>query len=168
VYQKDCEVVDMSISEVMSTCVTECTEDTPLDQVYERVQKCEHGIVVVVDSKAHRVPIAIVSERSICEQLIVRGRNPRKLTAGDVMDSRIITVRETDDIDRIAQEKRDPLSAIIVTNERREACGIVPKNRIPVVQTAVAATHSPGLIFVNTNVRRSPAAREIPAFGWIQ
>jgi len=167
VYQKVCEVLDMSISEVMSTCVTECTEDTPLDQVYERIRKCEHGIVVVVDSEAHRVPIAVVSERSICEQLILRGKNPRNLTAGDVMDSRIRTVRETDDLDRIAPEKRDLLAAIIVTNERREVCGIVPKNQIPVIQTAVAATHSPGLIFINTNVRRSPAAREIPAFGWI-
>lgn len=167
-YQKDCGVMDMSISEIMSTCVTECTEDTPLDQVYERIRKCEHGIVVVVDSKAHRVPIAVVSERSICEQLIVRGRTARNMTAGDVMDSRIRTVRETDDLGRITPEERDSLAAIIVTNDRREVCGIVPKNQIPVIQTAVAATHSPGLIFVNTNVRRSPAAREIPAFGWIQ
>lgn len=158
----------MSISKVMSTCVMECTEDTPLEQVYERLRKCEHGIVVVVDSKAHRVPIAVVTERSICEQLILRGRNPRTMTAGDVMDSRIRTVRETDELDRIAPEERDSLAAIIVTNERRQVCGIVPKNQIPVIQTAVAATQSPGLIFVNTNVRRSPAAREIPAFGWIQ
>ena len=158
----------MSISEIMSTCVTECTEDTPLGEVYERVRKCEHGIVVVVDSKAHRVPIAVVSERSICEQLIVRGRTRRNMTAGDVMDSRIRTVLKTADLDRIAPEERDSLAAIVVTNDRREVCGIVPKNQIPVIQTAVAATHSPGLIFVNTNVRRSPAAREIPAFGWIQ
>lgn len=158
----------MSISEIMSTCVTECTEDTPLDQVYERIRKCAHGIVVVVDSKVHRVPIAVVSERSICEQLILRGRSPRNMAAVDVMDSRIRTVLETDDLERIALEERDSLAAIIVTNQRREVCGIVLKSQIPVIQTAVAATHSPGLIFVNTNVRRSPAAREIPAFGWIQ
>ena len=158
----------MSINEVMSTCLMECTEDTPLDQVYERIRKCEHGLVVVVDSEAHRVPIGVVSERSICEQMILRGKNPRNMTAGDVMDSRIRTVRETDGLDRIAPEERDSLAAIIVTNERRELSGIVPKSQIPVVQTAVAATHSPGLIFVNTNARRSPAAREIPAFGWIQ
>lgn len=160
--------MDMSISEIMSTCVTECTEDTPLNQVYERIRKCDHGIVVVVDSEVHRVPIAVVSERSICEQLILRGRNPRNMTAGDVMDSRIRTIRETDDLGRIAPEEWDSLAAIIVTNERREVCGVVPKNQIPVIQTAAAATHSSGLIFMNTNVRRSPAAREIPAFGWIQ
>ncbi|HEX6124334.1 MAG TPA: CBS domain-containing protein [Pyrinomonadaceae bacterium] len=157
----------MSISEVMSKCVAECTEDTSLGDVYELIRKCEHGLVVVVDSESHRVPIGVVSEHSICEQLISRGKNPRGLTAGSVLDPRIKTLRETDSTDGIPAAEKDSLTAIVVTNEKRQVCGIVPKGRISQIPTSIAATHSPGSIYV-TNVRFSPASREIPAFGWIQ
>ena len=49
----------MRVSEIMSRCVTVCTEDTGLEEVYELIQKCEHKLVVVVDSNAHRVPIEL-------------------------------------------------------------------------------------------------------------
>ncbi len=152
----------------MSKCVTQCTEDTSLERVYELIQKCEHGLVVVIDSEAHRVPIGIVSERSICEQLILKGKNPRSVTAGSVMDSRIKTLRQTDTAAQITEDEKKSLAAIIITNDRREVCGIVPKNKIDEIPISVAATHSLGQIYVNTNVRLSPAVREIPAFGWIQ
>ena len=157
----------MSVSKIMSKCVVECTEDAPLEQVYEGIRKCEHGLVVVIDSEAHRVPIGIVSERSICEQLIARGKNPRNLTAGAVLDSRIRTVREGDSLDAITVTADEQISAVVVTNEQRQACGIVSKDKLRTISSR-AETNSPGLIFVNLNVRRSPASREIPAFGWIQ
>ena len=158
----------MTVSKIMSKCVTECTEDTALPEVYQLIQKCRHGLVVVVDSESHRVPIGVVSERSICEQLITRGKNPRGLTAGSVIDSRIRTIRETDDLSSISPEERRSLAAVVVTNERRQVCGIVPKSQLDEIPAAVAATHSPGAIYVNTNPRFAPAVREIPAFGWIQ
>lgn len=158
----------MSISRLMSTCVTLCTEDTSLEKVYELIRKCDHGLVVVIDSEAHRVPIGIVSERSICEQLILKGKKPRNLTAGSVMDSRIKALRQTDTASHITREEKESLAAIIVTNEHREVCGIVPKNKIDEIPVSVAATRSSAQIYVNTSVRLSPAVREIPAFGWIQ
>ena len=124
----------MPVSKIMSKCVAECTEDTALEEVYERLRKCEHGLAVVIDSEAHRVPIGVVSERSICEQLIARGKNPRGLTAGSVMDSRIKTIRESDEFQPLSQDESDSLAAIIVTNEARQVCGIVPKNKIPQVR----------------------------------
>jgi len=157
----------MSISEIMNKCFTECTEDTALEQVYERIKKCDHGLVVVVDSEAHRVPIGVVSERSICEQLILRGKNPRSVMAGAVMDSRIKTVREMDPIDAAIPQDKDSITAVVVTNDKREVCGIIPREKLPSAVDA-AATHSQGRVFINTNVRRSPASSEIPAFGWIQ
>ena len=156
----------MSIAEIMSKCVTECTEDMPLEQVYELIRKCEHGLVVVVDSMAHRVPIGIVSERSICEQIIIRGKNPRNLVAGSVMDSRIKTVTETDPLDIVVPGEQTDVTAVLVTNDRRQVCGIVPKDLIRPAASS-AATHSSGQILVSTNTRRSSAVPEIPAFGSI-
>ena len=158
----------MSISKIMSKCVAECTEDASLEEVYQLIRKCKHGLVVVVDSEAHRVPIGVVNERSICEQLIVRGRNPRGLTAGSVMDSRIKTIRDSEAAISIAHDEAQSLTALVVTNERRQVCGIVPKEKISQIPGTVAATNSPGAIYVNMSVRHSPATSEIPAFGWIQ
>ena len=158
----------MSISTIMSKCVAECTEDASLEDVYQLIRKCKHGLVVVIDSEAHRVPIGVVSERSICEQVIVRGKNPRGLKAGSVMDSRIRTVRESEAAIAIAHDEALNLAALVVTNERRQVCGIVPKEKISQIPGTVVATNSPGSIYVNMSVRHSPATSEIPAFGWIQ
>ena len=158
----------MSISKIMSKCVAECTEDASLEEVYQLIRKCKHGLVVVVDSEAHRVPIGVVSERSICDQVIVRGKNPRGLTAGSVMDSRIRTVQESEAALAIAHDEAQSLAALVVTDERRQVCGIIPKDKIGQIPGTVAATNSPGAIYVNMSVRHSPATSEIPAFGWIQ
>ena len=158
----------MLVSEMMSKCVAECTEDTGLDKVYELLRKCEHGLVVVVDSETHRVPIGVVSERSICDQIIARGRNPRTLTAGSVMDSRIRTVRETDGPDKLTLRENEHVTAVIVVNGRRQPCGIVTEQKLKTLPTPTAATRSTSLVFVNRSPRLSPAVSEIPAFGWIQ
>ncbi|HVF30933.1 MAG TPA: CBS domain-containing protein [Pyrinomonadaceae bacterium] len=157
----------MPVSSFISKCVTECTEDTPIDQVYEKILRCRHGLVVVVDSTSHRVPIGIVSERSICENVILRGKSGRNLTAGSVMDPRIRTIRETDSLDPSLLADGQPVSAVVVVDEARRVCGIVPKNKLKAVDATVTS-RSPGRVVVNVNERRSPAVREIPAFGWIQ
>src|SRR3982751_1359661 len=90
----------MIIRDIMTECPAECIEDAPLSEVYELIQKCDHGYVVVLDSSAHRVPIGVVSEHSICEQIIGRGRNPKVLRAGSVMDSRIRRIFDNSSIDR--------------------------------------------------------------------
>ena len=148
----------MFVSEIMSKCVAECTEDLGLAEVYELIRKCEHGLVVVIDSHAHRVPIGVVNERSICEQIIVRGRNPKTLIAGSVMDSRIKTALETDLVETIT-ELDDEVVALVVTNSKRQVCGLIPRSSIESRQSAVRGP-----------VRRSERERasEIPAFGWVQ
>jgi predicted transcriptional regulator len=158
----------MFVREIMSTCVAETTEDASLEEVYELLRKCEHGLVVVIDSAAHRVPIGLVSERSICEQMIARGRNPRWLTAGMVMESRIRTVKEGDIVEKLSVPENEHLTAMIVVSDQRHACGIVSKEKLRSISTRSAATRSTSLVFVNTSPRRSPAVSEIPAFGWIQ
>ena len=158
----------MSINAIMSKCVSECTEDAPLEQVYQLIRKCKHGLVVVVDSEAHRVPLGVVSERSICEQMITRGKSPRSLNAASVLDSRIRTVRESDDLKTLTAEEKESLTAIIVTDDNRQVCGIVTKEALDSLPSPTALTQSSGQIYVNTSVKYSPASREIPAFGWIQ
>jgi CBS domain-containing protein len=158
----------MFVSDIMSTCVAECTEDMRLEEVFELIQKCDHGLVVVVDSLAHRVPIGVVTEHSICEQIIARGRNPKSLSAGSVIDARIKKILITDPIEKLIEARQDNIAAVIVVDENRRICGLISKEKIkniPQVSKAsiVSIPDMPGPIRPRP-VRTS----EIPAFGWIQ
>ena len=154
----------MLVSEIMSTCVARCTEDTKLEEVFELIRKCDHGLVIVVDSHVHPVPIGVVSERSICEQIITRGRNPKSLAAGSVMDSRIRTVPDSALLDDIHIDSGSDLAAVVVTDDKRNVRGLLPKNKIPTKRTVEPAQP----VYVpQVAARRSPAVSEIPAFGWL-
>ena len=158
----------MFVSDIMSTCLAECTEDTSLEEVFGLIRKCDHGLVVVVDSVAHRVPIGVVTERSICEQIIDRGRNPRSLAAGSVMDSRIKRVSESDLADTLATIDPAEVAAIIAVDDNRQPCGLVPKENLKKVRIAerpVYAVQAGPAMPIATAPRR---ISEIPAFGWIQ
>jgi predicted transcriptional regulator len=158
----------MLVGEMMSKCVTECTEDMSLSDVYDLICKCDHGLVVVIDSNAHRVPIGVVSERSICEQIIARGRNPRSLIAGSCMDSRIKTVSESDLVDAVSGEGLDGITAIVVTNVNRQVSGLIPKSVLANLRPKTARTPSQPAARSESVPVRTPATREIPAFGWVQ
>jgi predicted transcriptional regulator len=149
----------MRVSEIMSRCVTVCTEDTGLEEVYELIQKCEHKLVVVVDSNAHRVPIGVASEHTICEQIIARGRNPRTLSAGSIMDARIRKVSDDQSLESIDATDLDELTAIVVVNSDRQISGLISKSAM----TSIMKTSNQA-----TPVRSSRRVSEIPAFGWIQ
>ena len=157
----------MRIREIMSRCVTVCTEDTGLEEVYELIQKCEHKLVVVVDSNAHRVPIGVTSEHTICEQIIARGRNPKTLSAGSAMDARIKKVSEDQLIENIDAKELNDLTAIVVVNGDRQIIGLVSKEAIK----RLAPVSVPERV-VNVTITSAPATprrvSEIPAFGWIQ
>jgi len=157
----------MRAKDVMSRCVTVCTEDTGLEEVYELIQKCEHKLVVIVDSNAHRVPIGVASEHSICEQVIARGRNPRTLSAGSTMDPRIKKVSEDQLLENISAEDLDRLTAIIVVNADRQITGLVSKEAIKRAARVVARDRN-----ITVTINAAPATQrrvsEIPAFGWIQ
>lgn len=158
----------MLVGEMMSKCVTECTEDMSLSDVYDLICKCDHGLVVVIDSHAHRVPIGVVSERSICEQIIARGRSPRTLIAGSCMDSRIKTLSETDLVGAISAEGLDNITAIVVTNMNRQVSGLIPKSAFANLCAKAASRPSQGAARHESGVVRTPAISEIPAFGWVQ
>ncbi|HKP71285.1 MAG TPA: CBS domain-containing protein [Pyrinomonadaceae bacterium] len=158
----------MTIGELMSNCVVECTEDTSIEEVYDLLQKCGHRMVVVIDSRAHRRPIGVVSERSICEQVIGRGRNPKGLAAGSAMDTRIFRVREDELVSNVAIANPHELAAVVVVDDRRQICGVVPKESLEAISRNIATTRSAGRIFVNTTPKVASPISEIPAFGWIQ
>lgn len=158
----------MRVSDIMSRSVTVCTEDAGLEEVYELIQKCEDKLVVVIDSHAHRVPIGVASEHSICEQIIARGRNPRILSAGSVMDARIKKVSEEDLLGSLGAEEIKDLTAIVVVDSNRRISGLLSTEAIKRITPLVSRDRPALTVSVNSPPASPRRISEIPAFGWIQ
>lgn len=158
----------MLIKDIMSTCIRECTEDTPLKDVYELIKDCDHGFVVVVDSATHRVPIGIVNEHTICEQVISRGRNAKALLAGSVMSTHVKRVNENTAIVHCREVLEKEPDAILIVDDERHLCGIVDPARLaPLVgHEEYPVVSSP--VFPSLAQGKTPARVEIPAFGWMR
>jgi len=155
----------MLIKEIIETGIAECTEDTSLKDTYELIQQSSGGFVVVIDSIQHRVPIGIVNEHSICENVVRKSRDTRNLDAGNVMDTNIKRVSENADIlecDIIAEDH-----TVLVVNSKRQFLGTlepVELERLIAVEQRGARKQS---VFSGISAR-IPAAVEIPAFGWLK
>ena len=152
----------MKIRDISSQCVAECTEDAPLSEVFDLIQKCEHGLVVVLDSPTHRVPLGVVSEHTICERLIAGGRRPKELQAGSVMDTRARRVPASTDVASCGELLRSGSSAILLVDENRQFCGMVTREALA---SAYRRTTAPPVFAPAAAI---PAKAEIPAFGWLR
>ena len=113
----------MLIKEIMNTGVIECTEDTSLKDTYELIQQSPTGFVVIIDSLQHRVPIGIVNEHSICENVVRRSRNTKDLDAGNVMNTNIKRMCENAEIMECGVTVGTLV--ILVVNEKRQFLGTV-------------------------------------------
>jgi predicted transcriptional regulator len=158
----------MLIKEIMDTDVVECTEDTLLADVYDLIQQCQKGYVVVIDSSQHRVPLGVVNEHTICENLIKRSRNQKGLSAGSVMSTKIRRVLENEHIDDCRDVIASDTDAIVVVNERRKFRGVVQPAEIERSLKEPVAGAQPASIFSTMLGQSIPAVVEIPAFGWLK
>ena len=148
----------MLVGDIMSKCEAECTEDMPLQNVYELIQNCGQGFAVVVDSEVHRVQIGLVTEHSICKQVVGRGRNVKELAAGNVLDSRVPRI-EVDapvtDCGPLFADGRNKV--VLVVNRKREFLGLVFRDAFVRAQEPVPQVHSSAL---------HDAAQHMPNLGW--
>ena len=159
----------MLIREIMDTEVAHCTEDTSLADVYELIQESAKNYVVVIDSPQHRVPIGVVNEHSICENLIKRSRNTKGLHAGNVMSSRIRRVSEDELVENCRDLIAADLDAITVVNDRRQFSGVLEPVAIRESLNRRSKTaHGSGSFVSGILGQTIPAKAEIPAFGWLK
>ena len=158
----------MLIREIMDVDVTECTEDTPIGDVYELIQESHKNYVVVIDSSQHRVPIGIVNEHSICENLIKRSRKTKGLYAGSVMSSRIKRVAEDQEVENCRDLIAADADAIVVVNGMRQFKGVLEPVRIRENIEQQEAARARGSFFSGVLGHTIPAKAEIPAFGWLK
>lgn len=88
----------MSIKECCNTGVVCCSADTSLQDVATLMRKHHVGDVIVVEDKdGNRIPVGIVTDRDIVMETVSVQMDASVFTAGDIMTTPIITVRDEED-----------------------------------------------------------------------
>jgi len=121
----------MFAKDVMKKNSVVCTEEMPLMQVYQLMQENECEFVTVVENYAHRTPIGIVTEHDICLQIIGKGRNPRGLSAANVMNTNVLKTSDTSTLEYCADLiKNSRANKLLVTDENGALCGVLTQSDI--------------------------------------
>lgn len=85
----------MLINECCNLAVVTCESDASISEVAALMRRHHVGDVVVVENKdKKRVPIGIVTDRDIVIETIALQVDANVFTAGDLMTTPIVTVRE--------------------------------------------------------------------------
>lgn len=89
----------MNIGEICNRIVVVAGRGTSLVEAARLMREHHVGSLVVVDEAARgRVPAGILTDRDIVVSVVAGEADPRTLTAGEVMATDLVTVRETESI----------------------------------------------------------------------
>jgi predicted transcriptional regulator len=113
----------MLVRDLMDKNIAVCTEDMPLELLYKLMEEkgCDH--VIVVDSYVHKIPIGIVTEHNICVQVVGKGRNPRGMTAANVMSTNFVKARIDRQANPVRQSSDPQTSYTVAVDENGSLCG---------------------------------------------
>ncbi len=137
----------MSLKSIMNRNVAVCTEDMPLEQVYNLMREGSFDHVCVVENHAHQKPIGLITERDICFQILGKGRNPRGLTAANVMNTRIIKADAGLSISECTELIANcSTKTLCIVDNNGVLCGTINRNELK----SINATESAGFVSRHT------------------
>ena len=156
----------MLMKEIMHDGVIECTEDTALVDVYEMLEAGPDDLIVVIDSSRHRVPIGVITEHSICENLVRSNRTAKQIDACAVMSSSIVRISENSRVGECGRLLSAREDAIVVVDENQRFKGIVEPADLRTAINRLQQAHSAPASLTGSPSKTVSAGVELPAFGW--
>jgi CBS domain-containing protein len=116
----------MNIKEIMTPSPAVCIPTTELAEVARIMVQKNCGSVPVVSDLNAMKPVGIVTDRDITLRTLANGRNPLKLTAGDVMTINPVSVSPEASVDECcAMMEHRGVRRMLVTDESGRCVGIV-------------------------------------------
>lgn len=116
----------MQVKEVMTADPVCCTPDTPIPVVARMMVDNDCGEIPVVEDKASKLPIGVITDRDIVCRVVAKDINPQGAIAIDCMTKPCVTVTPDMSIEeccRILEENQ--IRRVLVVDERGSCCGIV-------------------------------------------
>lgn len=117
----------MPIKECCNTSVVSCGPDTSIPDVAALMRKHHIGDVIIVEEKdGSRLPLGIVTDRDIVMETISVQIDATVFTAGDIMTSPLVTVREDQGfIETLRLMRHHKIRRLPVVTHEGTLCGIV-------------------------------------------
>lgn len=118
----------MRVGDMVKDDCLVCTEETSLKKVFDLMLENKCGCIAVVESDAHKVPLGLVTEHEICLQLVKNQRDPRWLTAANVMNADIAKIKKTaDTASCLKLMQRENIEQIFVVDDMGMLCGMLER-----------------------------------------
>ena len=118
----------MRVGEVLENDCAICTEEMPLDKVFELMLENNCDAIAVVESFAHKVPLGLITEREICLQLVKKHKDPRWLTAANVMNANVSKFKKTTNLDSCLNSmQKQNVEFSFVIDDKGMFCGTVKR-----------------------------------------
>lgn len=116
------------IVSVMTKNVATAKENDPVIKVAKLMSNQLISCVVVVKDKK---PIGIVTERDMIQRILVKGRDPKKITVKDIMTAPVINVPPESDLVPTGElMKKKKVRRFTVTNTKGNLIGLVTQTDI--------------------------------------
>src|SRR6266550_3231773 len=84
----------------------------------------EHQGFVIVISPA-KVPMGIVTEWDLLAKVVAEGRDPSKVSLGEIMSTKLVSVDPSEGIDRVAQLMADEGTRRVLVVKDSQVLGVI-------------------------------------------
>jgi CBS domain-containing protein len=117
----------MKIGEICTRIVTFATKDMPLVDAAKLMRQHHVGSLIVVEEQQRgRVPVGMLTDRDIVVEVLAPGLDYKNLSVGEIMSSRLITARDSDDMLGVLRVMRQKgIRRMPVVTESGTLAGIV-------------------------------------------
>ncbi len=116
----------MKVKKVMAKKLAFATPEMEIGKVAEMMTDYNVGAIPVVENKDNRKVIGIVTDRDITARVVAKGKDPRQMTAKDVMSTPVVTVKQGDKIKDVARlMEKNQVRRLPVVDKNGEICGMV-------------------------------------------
>jgi CBS domain-containing protein len=116
----------MQVKEVMTADPACCTSDTPITAVAKLMVENDCGEIPVVEDKATRLPVGVITDRDIVCRLIAKGINPAGAIASECMSKPILTVTPDMSLEECCTIlEKNQIRRVPVVDEHGSCVGIV-------------------------------------------
>jgi CBS domain-containing protein len=116
----------MQVKEIMTTDPACCMPETSLQEVGKMMIDHDCGEIPVVESRASKLPIGVITDRDIVCRTVARGLNPLDLTVAGCMSTPCVTVTPDMSVEECSKTmEENKIRRVPVVDAAGSCCGIV-------------------------------------------
>jgi CBS domain-containing protein len=126
----------MKVSELMTKNPACVTPDADLGKVAKLMADHNVGAIPVVENQDSKKVVGVVTDRDIAIRAVAQGKNPVQMKAQEVMSTKIVTVKQDDDIQDVTKlMEKHQVRRVPVVDENGKMCGMVAQADIALKTT---------------------------------